>query len=173
MYIVERIPLVYISDGKIVDDERRVIEDWKKRMGRFGEIYIIDIDGVERNEPNLDLYQRIYRKKWIDSFPRCFEDVMDLVISGADKVVIRRSFDGMDRVFREVDVELYLSISNETEIGMHNWSGYILFIDDGSLKIPEDLDNIYIVARHKDFIDLDMLDDRVKGIIYPLWEMEP
>lgn len=179
---MKKFPLIYVYGGKVIDENGRRMKDWKERIERFEEVYVMDLDGISKNEPNLDFYQTLYRKKWIDSFPRKFEDAMDLVIAGADKIVIREGFSekDLDRIFEDLEVEIYLSVSGENapqQLYHDKWSGFVYLLDRVmDFKIKEyisTLTNIYIVARRRDYIDFDWIDERyVQGIVYPVWEME-
>ena len=176
---MKEFPLIYVKNGKIIDEDGRKIMDWKEKADRFAEIYVMDLDGIERNEPNLNFYQSIYKKKWIDAFPRKFEDVMDLVVAGGNKIVIREGFDDRDtdRVFDEVDVELYLSLSKDCSLKHYNWNGFVYLLNRKmNFEVKEflsELSNVFIIARRKEYIDFDWADEnKIDGVAYPLWEME-
>ncbi|HEB37784.1 MAG TPA: hypothetical protein ENI14_03890 [Thermoplasmatales archaeon] len=176
---MKEFPLVYVKNGKIIDENGRKIVDWKEKVDKFAEIYIMDLDGIERNEPNLDFYQSIYKKKWIDAVPRRFEDVMDLVVAGGNKIVIREGFDDrdIDRIFSEVDVELYLSLSKDCSLKPYNWNGFVYLLNEKmGFEVKEflsELSNVFIIARRKEYIDFDWADEnKIDGVAYPLWEME-
>jgi len=176
---MKEFPLIYVKNGKIIDEDGRKIMDWKEKADRFAEIYIMDLDGIERNEPNLDFYQSIYKKKWIDAFPRKFEDVMDLVVAGGSKIVIREGFDERDagRIFDEVDAELYLSLSKDCSLKHYNWNGFVYLLNRKmNFEVKEflsELSNVFIIARRKEYIDFDWADEnKIDGVVYPLWEME-
>ena len=54
-------------------------------------IYLLDTDGVNNNKPNLCLYQKLgpKTKLWTDSGPRVLGDVVDTVMTGAQRITIR------------------------------------------------------------------------------------
>ena len=172
------IPLIYVRNGKVIDGDGRKIRDWKEKVNKFTEIYIMDLDGIERNEPNLDFYQSIFKRKWIDAYPRRFEDVMDLVVAGGDKIVIREGFSDkdIDKVFDEIDIDLYLSVTEARSLMCYDWKGFVYLLnsrmDFEAKESLSGLNNVFIVASRKEYIDFDWADEnRIKGIVYPLWEM--
>lgn len=54
------------------------------------EIFILDIDGLERNSPDLETVKRIaaHRDTWLDAGTPDSESMMDLFVSDATKVVL-------------------------------------------------------------------------------------
>ena len=56
--------------------------------------YIIDNEGLENRKPNLEWYMKNcdFLDVWIDAGPRDSNDVIDLIMTGANKVVIRPEF---------------------------------------------------------------------------------
>ena len=142
----------------------------------------MDLDGISKNEPNLDFYQFIFKRKWIDACPRRFEDVMDIVVAGGDRIIIREGFPekDMEKLFENVEAELYLSLSADTRehyISENNWNGFVYLLNRSmDIRVKEfisNLQNLYIVARHRDYIDFEWIEDRdIQGVVYPVWEME-
>jgi len=179
---MKKFPLIYVYGGKVIDENGRKMKDWKEKIERFREIYIMDLDGISKNEPNLDFYQSIFKRKWIDAYPRRFEDVMDLVVAGADRIIIREGFaeKDMKKLFDNVEVELYLSLSADTPehyISENDWSGFVYLLNRAmDIRIKEfisNLQNLYIIARRRDYIDFEWMEDRdIQGMVYPVWEME-
>ncbi|MDH7506628.1 MAG: hypothetical protein QHH15_02415 [Candidatus Thermoplasmatota archaeon] len=55
-------------------------------------LYILDLDGIEKNMPNLEFYQKISSlyDLWIDCGPRNIGDIVDIFMTGATSVTIRR-----------------------------------------------------------------------------------
>lgn len=95
---MKEFPIIRVRKGKI----RRKDKIWKRReviniieelCKEYKGIYVIDLDGFRKNSPNLDLYKKVDCELWIDSYPRYTEDVMDLVIVGAEKITIRNMDD--------------------------------------------------------------------------------
>ncbi len=91
------IPIIYIKKKKIVDDNGRILKVFKeigevvKSLGKeYGEVYLVDIDGLEKNKADLNLYGKLsHDSLWIDAGPRFLGDLVDLFVAGASKVTIR------------------------------------------------------------------------------------
>jgi hypothetical protein len=90
---VNEYPIVKMRHGKLKQGNRI----WKKKEAvstlselskRHGCVYVLDVDGYKRNSPNLDIYKKTKSTIWVDAYPRYAEDVMDILISGSEKVTI-------------------------------------------------------------------------------------
>ncbi|MCI4358852.1 MAG: HisA/HisF-related TIM barrel protein [Thermoplasmata archaeon] len=59
-------------------------------MSRFGRIYVVDLDGVEENRPQLDYLQEISRdaELWLDAGARTADEAIDALVTGASRVVL-------------------------------------------------------------------------------------
>jgi len=92
---------------------REFIEEMGKR---YGMVYVMDVDGYKRNSPNLSFYKKLDCPIWIDSFPRYLEDVMDLVVSGFERISI---WDMKDENLAEVrdmcEIEIFIGDEDEKE----------------------------------------------------------
>ncbi len=118
---MEELPLVYLSRGKIIEGKNRfnAVDKLKEMKKERKKVYVLDLDGVKRNRPNLDIYKKVSHKPflWIDALPRYLEDVMDLVVVGADKITVGDIMDDEElKKIREMcDGELFLRGKDETE----------------------------------------------------------
>lgn len=118
---MEKMPLAYVKSGKVVDGNRRfdAVEKLKELGKKYGHVYVMDLDGVKRDRPNLDIYQKLSHKPflWIDSLPRDLEDVMDIVIVGAERVTIGDIFgdDDLRKIRDMCDIEIFLRGNDEKE----------------------------------------------------------
>jgi hypothetical protein len=87
---MEIIPLIKLKNKKI-------IEEHEKFLGRLGEnktLYVYDIDGIAKDKPDLCIYQKLSKKYnlWIDNAPRDLGDVVDVFLTGATSVIIRKKY---------------------------------------------------------------------------------
>jgi hypothetical protein len=91
---MENIPLLHIKKRKIVNHKNieicnieKLLEDFKDKR-----IYLYDHDGLNKNKPNLCLYQKFskYHNLWIDAGFRFIGDLYDSIIAGADSITIRK-----------------------------------------------------------------------------------
>ena len=109
------VPLIYVKDGKLLDgkDGNQVsIDDLFKRVEKDTMLYVLDLDGIEHNNPSLDLYQKLTEHciLWIDDGPRRLDDVMDTIMAGATNITLRKDlWPEIDYpgVFELTDDEMY------------------------------------------------------------------
>lgn len=73
------------SDSMSLKDFLKLTEDKKK-------IYIFDMDGLEKDKPNLCTYQRLssFVELWVDNGPRNIGDVVDSTMAGATDITLRK-----------------------------------------------------------------------------------
>ncbi len=57
---------------------------------RYALIYLVDLDGVERGEPQLEFLQELTRDAtlWIDGGVRTAEQAIDILVAGAERAVL-------------------------------------------------------------------------------------
>jgi uncharacterized protein related to proFAR isomerase len=98
------IPAISIKDGHVAIADGSQYTFLRKSDGQFrspvnlvreldllvGEVFILDIDGLEKNSPDLDTVKRIaaYRDVWLDAGTTDAESMMDLFVSDASRVVM-------------------------------------------------------------------------------------
>jgi hypothetical protein len=96
---MDTIPLLYLKGGKLVKPNTKkwiwqrkspshVFTDFSRE---FGEVYVMDLDGHQKNRAHLDVYHSMSRKisLWVDAGPRNPGDVMDLFISGVHRITLK------------------------------------------------------------------------------------
>jgi len=111
---MEEMPLVYLKRGKVIEGEKRLnaVDKLKEIRKKHEKAYVLDLDGINKNRPNLDIYRKVSRKPflWIDALPRRLDDVMDLVVVGAERITIGDVIgdDELKRIREICDVELFL-----------------------------------------------------------------
>jgi len=137
------VPLVYVKDGKLLDGKngKQVsIEDLFERIEKDTMLYVLDLDGIEHNNPSLDLYQKLTEHciLWIDDGPRRLDDVMDTIMAGATNITLRNDlwpemdFPGVQEL---TDDEIFIAMSvqqNEQRRSLSSFSqdvGIVLFND--------------------------------------------
>jgi hypothetical protein len=114
------VPLISIKKGRILDgkDGNLIsIDDLFKQVEKDTMIYVFDLDGIEHNNPSLDLYQKLTEHciLWIDDGPRRLDDVMDTIMAGATNITLREElWPEMDLsgVFELTDDEVYIGIKS-------------------------------------------------------------
>jgi len=108
---MEIIPSITVKGDSpvIVEDERyvpfseegEVVSMWDLmgELGDYDKIYLLDLNGIERNRPNFDMIQKISARKdiWADLGARSAETITDTFIAGADMAVVStRTMSSMD-----------------------------------------------------------------------------
>jgi hypothetical protein len=114
------VPLISIRKGRILDgkDGNLIsIDDLFKRVEKDSMLYVLDLDGIEHNNPALNLYQKLTEHciLWIDDGPRRIDDVMDTIMGGATNITLREElWPEMDLpgVFDITDDEVYVGITS-------------------------------------------------------------
>jgi uncharacterized protein related to proFAR isomerase len=145
---MEILPLIHLKNRKILDNKdgsELSYDELLTQVDTEKEIYILDIDGIENDKPNLCFYQRIteQRKIWADSGPRVLGDVVDAIMAGAKTITIRKNLwpkidvssikeIAESRVFVAIDLknqELF-----NTNISMlQDVDGVVLFLDKNQI----------------------------------------
>jgi hypothetical protein len=93
---MEIIPIIYIKKGQIFEGRQQpqtLPKDLTNKLEETSKLYIVDTDGLEKDAPNLNVYQKLATKYqiWVDAGPRYLEDVVDILTAGANRVTLRRS----------------------------------------------------------------------------------
>jgi uncharacterized protein related to proFAR isomerase len=173
------IPYVEIRDGflwnsnnkEIIKDENNEPEDpfyiVDKLSKISGVVYIIDINGIEDNSPQLDLLQELteYGKLWVDTSPRRIEDVYDVLIVGAMKSIINTSYikkESIMKIFEDtvnIGVRLMGDSVDYKDIPSLHDMGIDTFVVEDYNKLSKEL---YFLTEK---MDVDVL-NKCKGIIY-------
>jgi hypothetical protein len=83
------IPLLKMKKRKILSSITE--KDISNTMEDDEDLYILDYDGIEKDKPNLCTYQKYSGnyKLWVDYGPRNIGDVVDVFMSGVEKITIR------------------------------------------------------------------------------------
>ncbi|MGC8581061.1 MAG: hypothetical protein ACP5RS_02235 [Thermoplasmata archaeon] len=173
------IPYVEIRDGflwnsskkDIIRDENNEPEDpfyiVDKLSKISGIVYIIDINGIEDNSPQLDLLQELteYSKLWVDTSPRRIEDVYDVLIVGAMKSIINTFYikkEGIIKIFEDtvnIGVRLRGDDIDYKDIPALKDIGIDTFVIEDYDKLNKEL---YFLTEK---MDIDMM-SKCRGIIY-------
>lgn len=85
-------------EGKLYD----VLEVSDQLAEKYGRLYVMDLDGFERDQPQLDYLQEIARSAevWIDAGVRGGEPAIDIVVAGAHRTVLSSDFLAGERELR-------------------------------------------------------------------------
>ena len=118
--------IVRRGDGSLPD-----VLDVTERLGKeFGRIFVVDLDGVDRNRPQLDYLQEIARdaEVWVDGGVRSPEEAIDILVTGAYRAVLSsaRLPDGraLRRAWRmSTELAFELEVRGGKVAGTSGWHG--------------------------------------------------
>jgi uncharacterized protein related to proFAR isomerase len=129
------IPAISIKGGHVATVENGQYSYLKNADGQFrspvnlvkeldllvGEVFILDIDGLEKNNPDLETVKRIaaFRDVWLDAGTTDAESMMDLFVSDASRVVMGTlTLDSLDelRMGLEMSENIIFSIAYDRGI---------------------------------------------------------
>ena len=91
---MEILPLIKIKNRKIKDTSvEKIILD-KEKIFKDKTTYFLDYDGIDKNKPNLCTIQKLSKNYdlCVDSAPKNLGDVVDIFMSGARAIVIRKKY---------------------------------------------------------------------------------
>ena len=99
---MEVVPLITMKDRKILNLQEKLDKINQEQI-----LYIYDLDGIEKDKPNLCTIQRLSKTReiWIDSGPRNLGDIVDVFFAGANAITIRK------RLFPKIDISKIREIS--------------------------------------------------------------
>jgi len=85
---MEIIPLIKLKNRKIIEEHKDLLEHLEEDKT----LYVYDLDGIEKDKPDLCIYQKLSKKHniWVDNAPRDLGDIVDVFLTGAASVTIRK-----------------------------------------------------------------------------------
>lgn len=124
---MEIIPLIKLEDKKIIKENENFLDS----LEDDALIYIYDTDGIEKDKPCLCIYQNLSKKYsiWVDSAPRDLGDIVDIFLTGAVSVTIRKKYCPQINIekIREIsENKVYNNIIGEESILSSNTDGLVL-----------------------------------------------
>jgi hypothetical protein len=71
-------------------------------MAEYHRVYLVDLDGIELDRPQLDYLQEIVRggDAWVDAGVRTADQAIDVLVAGAQRAVLSSAFLTSDRELR-------------------------------------------------------------------------
>lgn len=93
---MDLIPLIYMKKRKIHVEKTQspiTLKEFLKQVEGEKKIYIFDLDGIEKDKPNLCTYQRLSgsHELWVDNGPRNLGDIVDATMAGATDITLRKN----------------------------------------------------------------------------------
>jgi len=88
---MEIIPLIKLKKRKILDYQKSSLKEALKEIHENEKIYILDLDGIEKDKPNLCTFQRLSGSYdlWVDFGPKNIGDIVDAVMAGTTAITLR------------------------------------------------------------------------------------
>jgi len=116
-------------------------------------LYILDLDGIEKNKPSLCFYQKfssIY-DLWIDCGPRNIGDVVDIFMTGATGVTIRRTLSSSlnitdirdiseNKVYLNIDGSDFKNFKSDSSF-LKDFDGFVNFKNKEEIEQDIEFDN--------------------------------
>lgn len=120
------IPLIQLKKGKIsVEQEESVLSSIEilEQIDKDTNIYVLDIDGITKDKPNLCLYQKLSKSHvlWVDTGPCVLGDIVDGIMAGATNITVRKNLWhglGISSIREITENKIY------TDIGLKNQNDY-------------------------------------------------
>jgi len=149
---MEIIPVLTLEE-RIGTNEQSKLEESLSNFSNDKTIYILDLHGINKDKPNLCVYQKLSRDfdLWIDSGPRNLGDVVDIFLAGASAVTLRESAWPNINIpgIREVsENKIYLDINSKNidSLNFYDVDGLVNFKTrheiEGDFKLSYSLKNI-------------------------------
>lgn len=137
---MEIIPLISLEKRKIIDTDQKTTDAKEiKLLDEDERVYILDKDGIEKDKPNLCLFQRTADKYqlWIDSQPVELGDVVDSFMAGASSITLRKNLWSKieiekireiteNEIFFQIDLKDSDELNKKTHI-LEKADGFVIF----------------------------------------------
>jgi hypothetical protein len=135
---MEIIPFITLRNRKIINSTIS-LDKLSQYTKEEEKLYVLDLDGVEKDKPNLCTFQKISSKYqlWIDCGPRALGDVVDIFMTGAESVTLRKTlFSSLNisdiREISENKVYLKIDYQNYKKDNIYNsffkeYDGFVSF----------------------------------------------
>ena len=168
------IPLIYMKNRKIYTEREGPsvsLDTFLNQIDNDMEIYFFDLDGIEKDKPNLCTYQKLSGKcnMWLDAGPHNIGDITDLVMAGANSITIitnRFSAEDLKKIKEMTENKIYISIdSQEKQENLPNSiniEGAVVFGNKKQIEMNSDSRdflkkimskcNLYIIENKKENI---------------------
>jgi len=158
---MEIIPLITLKRRTILDTNQKTSETKEiKQLPEDEKIYILDLDGIEKDKPNLCLFQNISNKYnlWIDSQPVDLGDTVDSFMAGASSITIRKnllhkiSFEEIrditeNKIFLEINLKDFEELKEKKHI-LEKADGFVIFNDKDLIECNLKYDNFLKEISH-------------------------
>lgn len=132
---MDLVPLIYMKNRKIHFEKTRspiTLKEFLKQVDEEKKIYILDLDGIEKDKPNLCTYQRLSgsHELWVDNGPRNLGDIVDATMAGATDITLRKNLCPQLYIsdIKEItENKIYANIDFAEDLSFHDADGLVNF----------------------------------------------
>lgn len=132
---MDLIPLIHMKNRKIHLEKTQspvTMKEFLKKVEGETRIYIFDLDGIEKDKPNLCTYQRLSgsHELWVDFGPRNLGDVVDATMAGATDITLRKNLCPKLSVFEIKEItenKIYANIDFNEDLSIQDADGFVNF----------------------------------------------
>jgi uncharacterized protein related to proFAR isomerase len=132
---MDLIPLIHMKNRKIhleKNGDPISLREFSQIVEENIKLYILDLDGIEKDKPNLCTYQRISSSHdlWVDFGPRDLGDVVDATMAGATDITLRKNLCPQLHItdIKEItENKIYANIDFTESISFENEDGLVNF----------------------------------------------
>jgi hypothetical protein len=113
---MEIIPLITLEKRRILETNQKTTETKKiDQINEDEKVYVLDKDGIEKDKPNLCLFQKTAGtySLWIDSGPVELGDIVDSFMAGASTITVRKNLWSkldLEKIREITENEIFLQI---------------------------------------------------------------
>jgi len=142
---MEIIPCITLKKYKITNQSIS-LENISQYIKEEEILYILDLDGIQRGKPNLCTFQKLSSnyQLWVDYGPRNIGDIVDIFMTGATSITIRRVLyhslkisDIRDisenKVYLNIDFEDF-KINSSYDLFLKEYDGFVNFNNKEELE---------------------------------------
>ncbi len=148
------------------NDDNVSLDDFINTIDSDQKIYILDLDGIKKDKPNLCSFPKLSENYeiWIDSRPVTLGDVVDSFMSGATTITIKRNlWEKLDieqireitenEIYAEVDLTKGNEVKTELLI-YKKFDGLVIFNDKNQVESDYKYDSYLrkISSKHKTYV---------------------
>lgn len=135
---MEIIPFITLKKFKITNQSISY-ENISNFIKEGEKLYILDLDGIEKYKPNLCAFQKLSSnfQLWVDCGPRNIGDIVDIFMTGATTITIRKTISSSlnisdirdiseNKVFLNIDFQDYKNYSSD-DLFLKEYDGFVNF----------------------------------------------
>jgi len=174
---MEVIPLITIKKHKLyINNNEKPIthQELQNHLKDQTEIYFLDLDGINKDKPNLCTFQKLSPRYdiWVDAGPRTIGDVVDLLMAGCTRMTIKNSLIKKEDLLKIKDLtenKIYLSLDPSEKYSSalpQGIEGYVAISQGSSIDKNFELRDMYKTATYSNTVYA--VEPNIENL--PFWE---